>query len=838
MRKLSSYTLQNRKRMPSSVSGWGKAARVVTAASFVMASSPALATDLIADPSASLSFRPSITSSSTGVPVINITNPTAGGVSLNRFSHFNVGSEGVIHNNSLNSGNAGLGGSVAANPNLSVTASTIVDEVTSSNASTLAGTLEVFGGSANLIIVNPNGITCSGCGVINIPRFTMTTGSANINIDGTDIDFDVNSGLITINGEGLNGNDFSQIDLIARELLIQGPIYRTSRLDLIAGANDYDYEDGLANDPNDAITEDSSAAATGSTYQIDASSLSEMSAGKINIIGTDDGVGVRIQGNVGTTTGDVVIDADGNLLLEGSTTSEIDTVLRTGSSGRTIDVSGGINGGRDIIFDATGDVSINALVAANRRVTVDGNGQDFTNNGQDITGSQMNIQNVATFTNDDGDIEAGVNDLIYEVSATDSSLNALAASIANQININPGFEGVSANATTDGSGVINIVLDDIAASAVITATTPVTGSDEQTFTWASTGANTATLTIAGTIEANDSYKLSNAGDIVIGSSSNPITTLTNTDSSAVISAIGGISIYTSGDINNQSGANITADRAIVLNSSGGIVNQDSTITGTADVTLEGDTLTLSTDAAKFTRAGGVLTLDWNQAGFDFDYSGEQVKGNTGLTFNVPDEFTNSADLSMPGDIRITAASVTANRDIIAGDDLVITTTGDVTNNDVIFANDDTAGGDGLVIDAGGSITNANSKSIYGLGDVVLVSDTFILNGDGSFIEAGGDLTLATVTGETISDGAITGGTASASSYIFNTEGQITSGGDMSIMTETFNNWRGYTLQSNTYVPDDINEVSASQSGSVDQVRMTADFANATSDTNDPAEAGD
>ena len=150
-------------------------------------------------------------------------------------------------------------------------------------------------------------------------------------------------------------------------------------------------------------------------------------------------------------------------------------------------------------------------------------------------------------------------------------------------------------------------------------------------------------------------------------------------------------------------------------------------------------------------------------------------GNTGLTFNVPDQFTNSVDLSVAGDITINAASVTVNRDLIAGDDIVITTTGAVTNNDVIYADDGTSGGNGLVIDAGGEIVNSAGKSIYGQGDVVLVSDTYITNAYNSYIEAGGDLTLMTVTGETIADGEVTGGTKVASGYIFNTEGQVTSG---------------------------------------------------------------
>ncbi len=96
--------------------------------------------DLIVDPTASQEFRPSIGASSTAVPVINIVPPTAGGVSHNKFTDYDIGSTGLIHNNSLTSGTAKLGGMVGANPNFSGTAATtIVNEVTSSNSSLLAG---------------------------------------------------------------------------------------------------------------------------------------------------------------------------------------------------------------------------------------------------------------------------------------------------------------------------------------------------------------------------------------------------------------------------------------------------------------------------------------------------------------------------------------------------------------------------------------------------------------------------------------------------------------------------------------------------------------------------
>lgn len=52
--------------------------------------------------------------------------------------------------------------------------------------SQLNGTIEVFGAPAAVIVANPNGITCSGCGVVNTPRLTFATGAPQLQAaDGT-----------------------------------------------------------------------------------------------------------------------------------------------------------------------------------------------------------------------------------------------------------------------------------------------------------------------------------------------------------------------------------------------------------------------------------------------------------------------------------------------------------------------------------------------------------------------------------------------------------------------------------------------------------------------------
>ena len=78
--------------------------------------------------------------------------------------------------------------------------------------------------------------------------------------------------------------------------------------------------------------------------------------------------------------------------------------------------------------------------------------------------------------------------------------------------------------------------------------------------------------------------------------------------------------------------------------------------------------------------------------------------------------------------------------------------------------------------------------------MVLVSNERITNSSGSYIEAGGDLTLAVVTGETISEGAITNTpTKVANGYILNTQGYLTAGGNINVTTGNFYNMRDVTV---------------------------------------------
>ena len=160
----------------------------------------------------SLFFCLALTTISAQVVVMNISTPNSKGFSSNSEGDFDVNSDGTILNNSASRGTPEIGNTeVNGNGNITAgdEASLILFQVTStSNTSDLNGPIEVFGGKAGLIIANPNGITCNGCGFINVNRVDLVTGS------GYDASTDTFSTIkvadITIEGSALN---LSNVDL-------------------------------------------------------------------------------------------------------------------------------------------------------------------------------------------------------------------------------------------------------------------------------------------------------------------------------------------------------------------------------------------------------------------------------------------------------------------------------------------------------------------------------------------------------------------------------------------------------------------------------------------------
>ena len=79
---------------------------------------PSYAQTLQADTSAPAANRPGLDTAPNGVPIVNIVQPNDAGVSHNLFTHYNVGTKGLILNNSPLLGKSKLAGQILGNPNL------------------------------------------------------------------------------------------------------------------------------------------------------------------------------------------------------------------------------------------------------------------------------------------------------------------------------------------------------------------------------------------------------------------------------------------------------------------------------------------------------------------------------------------------------------------------------------------------------------------------------------------------------------------------------------------------------------------------------------------------
>ncbi|WP_241068508.1 hemagglutinin repeat-containing protein [Achromobacter insuavis] len=292
-----------------------------------------------------------------GVPVVNIAPPSAGGVSNNRFTQFNVGPSGVVLNNSGAASQTQVAGQVAGNPMLgNQRATTILNQVTAPNPSQLMGMLEVAGNRANVIVANPAGITCNGCGFLNANRATLTTGKPAIGPDGT-LGFDITGGRLGIEGAGLYGANLSQLDLMARTLELNAQVW-ANNLNVVAGAARVGY-DGI---DVSALT----GAGAGTGVALDVAALGGMYANSIRLIGTEAGVGVNIGGNLAALTGKLTVSANGDVRIMPSGRLQAATDLAVQSA-------------RDIVNDGTvvagGALGLNAAarVLNNKAMSSAGN---------------------------------------------------------------------------------------------------------------------------------------------------------------------------------------------------------------------------------------------------------------------------------------------------------------------------------------------------------------------------------------------------------------------------------------------------------------------------------
>ncbi|MGQ1063014.1 DNA/RNA non-specific endonuclease [Acinetobacter baumannii] len=328
-------------------------------------------TQIIADKGAPTSQQPTILNSANGTTQVNIQTPSAGGVSRNTYTQFDVGQEGAILNNSRNNTQTQLGGWVQGNPWLAKgEAKVILNEVNSNNPSQLKGYIEVAGKQAQVVIANPSGLICDGCGVINADRFTLTTGQAVMN-QGYLESFRVREGQVTIEGKGLNGSLTPYTDIYARALKVNAGLY-ANELNTVLGQNDIQVKDQVA----PQITATTAATTTPQpNFALDVGQLGGMYAGKIFLVGTEQGLGVRNAGTINSTQSTLTLNANGDLINNGNLIANKDQVQLKAQN-----------------IQNTGNIS-----SATSQILVES--QNLNNSGLISSADELHLQNQSTITN-------------------------------------------------------------------------------------------------------------------------------------------------------------------------------------------------------------------------------------------------------------------------------------------------------------------------------------------------------------------------------------------------------------------------------------------------------
>ena len=286
---------------------------------FMTSTSGMAAGPIMPDPKAEARHQPQIEETANGIPLVNITAPSSGGVSRNEYETFNVPDKGAILNNSYTLSKTELAGYVPGNNNLAERpAKIIVNEVTGAGSTSMDGFLEVAGNRADVVIANPNGITVNGGGFINTGKAFLTTGKPVY--DGEDHlqRFDITGGDILIEGKGLGGKEAGSLAILSRAVKINAGIW-VKDLHITTGANTVDAK----------TLEASAIEGKGGrpAFALDTADIGGMYAGRITLVGTEKGLGVN---NSGTWSAEdnLTLDWNGDLKNSGTIYSKGNTDLR------------------------------------------------------------------------------------------------------------------------------------------------------------------------------------------------------------------------------------------------------------------------------------------------------------------------------------------------------------------------------------------------------------------------------------------------------------------------------------------------------------------------------
>lgn len=518
----------------------------------------------VVDPAAAAGKQSTITQSLNGTAVQNIAAPNASGLSHNQFSTFNVNTQGLVINNSNVNAISQIGGAVVANPHLAGgQARLILNEVTSGNRSILQGTQELLGGRAAYILANPNGISCDGCGFINFPRATLTTGSP-IFSGGNLTGFGVTGGDVSIGAGGLNATGVDFFDIITRSAQINGQI-NANDLSLRLGSNDVDYATltATARTPVGAAP----------SFALDSSALGGMYAGRISLVGTEAGVGVRMLGNVAASVSDVELDVNGQISFK-------DNVVGAQRNLRIRSTQLAAAAGSEIDLD-------NVQLSAIEQLRLEG-GDVHVNGGTAVAGTNL-IVDADSLQSTAAKIEARQNTSITTTGLTNVIGGTVQAD--DNLTVNAGAMNLASGAMlmgeANGSGPVG--------STTVNVTGTLNVNDAALFSGAALNVTAGTLNIDAASNAGGVKGVRGAGAVNVNAATITNAGLLASDTALTVGASG--TITNTGTVYGRTGLNLTA----------GTLSNSNLVESSAALTVDADTVTNS--GKLYGQTGVTLTTD-------------------------------------------------------------------------------------------------------------------------------------------------------------------------------------------------------------------------------------
>ncbi|HAW7929106.1 TPA: Contact-dependent inhibitor A, partial [Escherichia coli] len=490
-------------------------------------------------------------------------------------------------------------------------------------------------------VANPYGITCDGCGFINTPHATLTTGRPVMNADGSLQALEVTEGSITINGAGLDGTRSDAVSIIARATEVNAALHAKD-LTVTAGAN--------------RVTADGRVRALKGEgdvpkVAVDTGALGGMYARRIHLTSTESGVGVNL-GNLYAREGDIILSSSGKLVLKNSLAGGNTTV-----TGTDVSLSGDNKAGGNLSVTGTTGLTLNqSRLVTDKNLVLSSSGQ-IVQNGGELTAGQNAMLSAQHLNQTSGAVNAAENVTLTTTgdttlkgrSVAGKILTVSSGSLNNGGTLVAGRDATVKTGTFSNTGAVQgnglkVTATDLTSTGSIKSGSTLDISARNATLSGDAGAkDSARVTVSGTLE--------NRGRLV----SDDVLTLSATQINNSGTLSGAKELVASADTLTTTEKSVTnSDGNLMLNSASSTLAGETSAGGT--VSVKGNSLKTTTTAQT---QGNSVSVDVQNAQLDGTQAARDI-----LTLNASEKLTHSGKSSAPS-LSLSAPELTSSGVLVA-----------------------------------------------------------------------------------------------------------------------------------------------------------------------------